>query len=192
MSTRHYLVFAVLLATIAQLPSIQPILVWDRSLIINGEVWRILTGNLTHTNWPHLLMNAFAFIIITFIFRKHIAVKQYTLLIISISLVIGIGIFATNMGWYAGFSGVLHGLFGWGAVRDIKTKTKGGWLILLGLIAKIGWEQIFGGSMSSEALIGARVATEAHLIGAISGIILGLLPLFSTTNTLKKKDKPYI
>ncbi|MGF1784878.1 rhombosortase [Photobacterium swingsii] len=182
MSTRHYLVFAVLLGVIAQLPQLQPLLVWERSLILNGEVWRILTGNVTHTNWPHLMMNTFAFIIITFIFRKHIAAKQYTLLIVTISLIIGLCIFTTNMSWYAGFSGVLHGLFGWGAIQDIKSKTKGGWLLLAGLIAKIGWEQIFGGSVSSEALIGARVATEAHLFGAIAGTLLGLVPLF-TNNT---------
>ncbi|MGF1691906.1 rhombosortase [Photobacterium kagoshimensis] len=179
MSTRHYLVFAVLLGIIAQLPQLQPLLVWDRNLILNGEVWRILTGNLTHTNWAHLIMNAFAFIIITFIFRKHITIKPYTQLIATISFIIGLGIFATSMGWYAGFSGVLHGLFGWGAIQDIKSKTKGGWLLLLGLVTKIGWEQIFGGSISSEALIGARVATEAHLIGAIAGILLGFIPLFA-------------
>ncbi|PST88900.1 rhombosortase [Photobacterium jeanii] len=163
---------------LAQLPFIHPWLVWERQLILSGEVWRILTGNLTHTNWSHLVMNAFAFIIITFIFRAHIDVKRYSAVILITSLVIGSAIFASSMQWYAGFSGVLHGLFGWGAIQDIKAKTKGGRLMLLGLVAKIGWEQYFGGSMSTESLIDARVATEAHFIGAICGCLLALVQLY--------------
>ncbi|CEO38518.1 rhombosortase [Photobacterium kishitanii] len=174
MSIRNYIIIALIVGIIAQIPQLQPVLVWDRQAILNGEVWRILTGNITHTNWIHLSMNAGAFIIISFIFRAHFNATRYSLLIITISLIIGLGLFATHIGWYAGFSGVLHGLFGWGAIRDIQTKTKGGWLLLLGLIAKISWEQCFGGSVSSAELIGVQVATQAHLIGAVSGVIIAL------------------
>ncbi len=120
-------------------------------------------------------MNAGAFVIISFIFRAHFNPTRYSLLILSLCAIIGIGLFATHIGWYAGFSGVLHGLFAWGAIRDIQTKTKGGWLLLLGLIIKISWEQCFGGSVSSAELIGVQVATQAHLIGAISGALIALI-----------------
>ncbi|WP_305464020.1 rhombosortase [Photobacterium leiognathi] len=175
MSIRNYIVIALCIGVIAQLPSLQPVLVWDRQAIINGELWRILTGNITHTNWAHLAMNAAAFAIISFIFRAHFHTKGYSLLILLLSLIIGLGLFATNITWYAGFSGVLHGIFAWGCIRDIQAKTKGGWLLLLGLTIKIGWEQYFGGSVSSEELIGVRVATEAHLIGAITGAVSALI-----------------
>lgn len=175
MSIRNYIIIALIIGIIAQIPQLQPLFVWDRQAILNGEVWRILTGNITHTNWIHLAMNAGAFIIINFIFRAHFTPRYYSLLILSISTIIGLGLFATQITWYAGFSGVLHGLFAWGAVRDIQTKTKGGWLLFVGLIAKIGWEQCFGGSASSAELIGVQVATQAHLIGAISGAIIALV-----------------
>lgn len=175
MSIRNYIVIALLIGVIAQLPSLQPLLVWDRQAIINGELWRILTGNITHTNWVHLAMNAAAFVIISFIFRIHYHAKGYSLLIFIISVVIGLCLFATSITWYAGFSGVLHGIFAWGCIRDIQSKTKGGWLLFVVLMIKIGWEQYFGGSISSEELIGVRVATEAHLIGAITGIISALI-----------------
>ena len=118
-------------------------------------------------------MNSLALSIITFIFRSHFRARRYTALIVFISVIIGIGIFATDIQWYAGLSGVLHGLFAWGAVRDIRTQTKGGWLLLAGLTVKIGWEQYYGGAASSAALIGARVAIEAHFIGAVSGLVAG-------------------
>ncbi|PSW34982.1 rhombosortase [Photobacterium phosphoreum] len=175
LSIRNYIIIALIVGIIAQIPKLQPLLVWDRQAILNGEVWRILTGNITHTNWIHLSMNASAFIIISFIFRAHFTPIHYSLLILSLSGIIGVGLFATQISWYAGFSGVLHGLFAWGAIRDIQTKTKGGWLLLLGLIAKISWEQCFGGSTSSAELIGVQVATQAHLIGAVSGAIIALI-----------------
>ncbi|WP_232284283.1 rhombosortase [Photobacterium sp. SKA34] len=175
MSIRNYIVIAIIMMVIAQLPQCQPLLVWDRQDIINGELWRILSGNITHTNWVHLAMNASAFAIISYIFRAHFHAKSYSLLILILSFTIGIGLFATNITWYAGFSGVLHGIFAWGCIRDIQSKTRGGWLLLLALIIKICWEQYFGGSVSSEELIGVRVATEAHFIGAITGILYALL-----------------
>ncbi|WP_236689186.1 rhombosortase [Photobacterium angustum] len=175
MSIRNYIVIAIIMMVIAQLPQCQPLLVWDRQDILNGELWRILSGNITHTNWVHLAMNASAFAIISYIFRAHFHVKSYSLLILILSFTIGIGLFATNITWYAGFSGVLHGIFAWGCIRDIQSKTRGGWLLLLGLITKICWEQYFGGSVSSEELIGVRVATEAHLIGATTGMLYALL-----------------
>jgi rhomboid family GlyGly-CTERM serine protease len=187
LSIRTYLFFVITICLVAQIPTLQPWLAWDRNAILQGEIWRILTGNLTHTNWAHLLMNALALLIISFIFRAHFNAKRYTALIIVLSIGIGGGIFATNMQWYAGLSGVLHGIFAWGAISDIRTKTKGGWLLFVGLIIKITWEQIYGGSASSEALIGARVATEAHLIGALIGSLSGFLSFFYPNKLLKKK-----
>ncbi|WP_299013508.1 rhombosortase [uncultured Photobacterium sp.] len=177
MSIRTYLILAIGFVFIAQWPAVQYWLAWDRSAIFNhGEVWRILTGNLTHTNWPHMIMNSLALAIITFIFRWHFSARQFTFVLLILSTVVGLGIITTDIQWYAGLSGVLHGLFSWGATKDIRAKHKGGWLLLCGLISKIGWEQIFGGSVSSEALIGARVATEAHLAGGVAGIAIALAP----------------
>ncbi|UXI00479.1 rhombosortase [Photobacterium sp. TY1-4] len=174
MSLRIYLSLAALLLALTQWPQFQLWLAWDRQAIVHGEIWRILTGNLTHTNWPHMIMNTLALAIISFIFRAHIRLKPYTGLLLGLSVLVGLAILASEIRWYAGLSGVLHGVFAWGAVKDIQTRQQGGWLLLLGLGGKIGWEQIAGGSASSEALIGARVATEAHLAGALAGVVIAV------------------
>jgi len=81
---------------------------------------------------------------------------------------------------YVGLSGMLHGLFTYGAISDISTGVKSGYLLLLGVIIKVAYEQIFGASIQVTQMIDARVATEAHLVGVITGIlIVGLVGLMS-------------
>ncbi|MCG6410091.1 rhombosortase, partial [Vibrio fluvialis] len=46
---------------------------------------------------------------------------------------------------------------------------------VLGVVAKVVWEQAFGSSMGTEQLIHARVATEAHLAGVIGGLGLAYM-----------------
>lgn len=180
MSIRLIVIFTIAMMAIAQLPSAQSILAWQRSAIEQGEVWQIVTGNFTHTNWPHMIMNSLALAIITFIFRAQLTAYRLLGLFFGLSFIIGVTILWSSMNWYAGLSGVLHGMFAWGACRDILAKEKLGWLMLAGVIAKVAEEQVFGGSVSSATLIGARVATEAHLIGVIAGIALAVIPWLNT------------
>ena len=69
----------------------------------------------------------------------------------------------------------LHGIFAWGACVDIKEKMKSGWLLLIGLAIKVGYEQIDGSSEQVANLIDAKVAVDAHLFGALTGIAIFLL-----------------
>ena len=181
MSIRIFIFIIIGMMAAAQLPAIQPLLVWQRPLIADGEIWRLVSGNLTHTNWPHMIMNSLGLAIITFIFRRYFTSQRLGLLILTISGFIGISLLLSSMEWYAGLSGVLHGLFAWGAIQDIKAKDKLGWVLLIGVIAKVLWEQVSGGSASSAELIGARVAVEAHLVGVLGGV------LFSLPQWMKKR-----
>lgn len=77
----------------------------------------------------------------------------------------------TDMQSYVGLSGTLHGLFGAFALTEALTGRRSSWLLVGGLVAKIAWEQ-FMGFCYDGTLINARVAIEAHLIGAIGGLLL--------------------
>lgn len=81
-------------------------------------------------------------------------------------------LFSPDLIWYAGLSGALHGIFAWGACVDIKEKMKSGWLLLIGLAIKVGYEQIDGSSEQVANLIDAKVAVDAHLFGALTGITI--------------------
>ncbi len=83
-------------------------------------------------------------------------------------------------------SGVLHGLFAWGVAIDIHLKRKTGYLLLIGLIIKLVDEQFFASSSFMANLIEVGVAIDAHLYGAIIGLILGVISiLFKRANAAK-------
>ncbi|WP_432653812.1 rhombosortase [Shewanella jiangmenensis] len=149
---------------------------WQRLQIDSGEYWRLLTGNLLHTNHWHLLMNLAGFWVILSLHHFHYraAVLVALLVLLCVGEGIGLYLFHSELRAYVGLSGILHGLFAFGAVMDINRGLKSGWLLLAGLAAKVGYEQWFGASADVSAMIGARVATESHLVGAIVGAALGL------------------
>lgn len=146
---------------------------WQLSTIEQGQWWRILTGNFTHTNFPHLVMNLAGLWAITLLFRP--AVKTLLITLIILSSWIGVGMLLTDTSIYVGLSGALHGLFAYFATQEWLDGRKSSRWLVLGIIIKVGWEQYFGASLSTAEWIEARVATEAHLIGLMGGVLLALI-----------------
>ncbi|MGF1744538.1 rhombosortase [Vibrio minamisatsumaniensis] len=161
------LMFTSLLCVLFQLEPIQTWVVWDNHAIADGQWWRILTGNFSHTNYSHLLINLAGLWIISYLFQP--SKKQLTLGLLVISFTTGLALLFSSIQIYVGLSGTLHGLFGLFALREALNGRKSSWLLVLGLVAKIAWEHFVGPSSTTAALIGARVAIEAHLAGAITG-----------------------
>ena len=62
-------------------------------------------------------------------------------------------------------------IFVFGAIMDINVKDKTGYLLFIGVWLKIAHEQIYGASTDVSDLIEASVAVDAHLWGAIGGLI---------------------
>ncbi|ALR16101.1 MULTISPECIES: rhombosortase [Vibrio] len=146
---------------------------WHAYNIRHGEWWRIVTGNLTHTNFAHLGMNLAGLWIISFVFRP--STKNFLIVFLLLCTFVGALNLFTNMKVYVGLSGVLHGLFGFWALREVFEARRSSLLLVGGLIAKVVWEQLYGPSTSTAAMIGARVAIDAHLFGTIGGLGMALL-----------------
>ena len=83
--------------------------------------------------------------------------------------------YLTYVDAYAGLSGVLHGLYtAVGVVYlQYKNERKFAILVLALIAAKLIWENTFGQTGTAQ-LIGSPVLTEAHLIGAIGGLLCGM------------------
>ncbi|WP_037458676.1 rhombosortase [Shewanella sp. HN-41] len=157
-------------------PTIDDLFAYRRSAIADGQWWRLVTGNLLHTNHWHLLMNLAGLWIVLFLHHFHYSVKGLSVLFALLCLLEGLGLYFgyPQLLGYVGLSGMLHGLFAYGVMRDIQCHMRSGYLLLLGVIVKVGHEQLYGASSDVTAMIGARVATEAHLVGLISGLICAL------------------
>ncbi len=166
-----YLIAATLLILLLQLPLLQHFALWDKHAILAGEAWRVLSGNFTHINGYHLFFNLAGLWIISYLFKSSFQSRQWLLLLFSLSLVIGLSLLASNIHAYLGLSGTLHGLFAFYALHEALQGRKSSWLLALGITVKVVWEQLSGSITGSEALLGATVATEAHLIGTIAGFM---------------------
>lgn len=155
---------------------------YDRSGILSGEVWRLITGHLIHLGWSHLLMNMIGLLLIWLLFGHLIRVRSWLLICTfsAIGVSGGMLLFNSELKWYVGLSGVLHGMFVAGAVVSVRAGYRAELLLLLGLVAKLGWEQVVGPLPGSAEFAGGNVIVDAHLYGAISGFLLvGVLLFFA-------------
>jgi rhomboid family GlyGly-CTERM serine protease len=118
-----------------------------------------------------------AFICLPFIFPR---LKNRYLLVLIIFLPLSISLsfyfIFPSIQAYAGFSGVLHGIYVAVALLYLQfAKERKFALLILGVILlKIISENSFAPSQTA-ALIGSPVLTEAHLLGAIWGCVFALL-----------------
>ncbi|RMH22714.1 MAG: rhombosortase [Gammaproteobacteria bacterium] len=154
----------------------QTLLRYDRAAIANGEIWRLLTGNLAHLNWPHLWLNLAGLLLIWLLTQHLFSTRQWGLAFLFTSLGVssGLYIFDSELLWYVGLSGILHGLLVAPLTFNIRNNCLADHALLAIVLLKVIWEQFQGPMESSEALIEGQVVTDAHLFGAISGLVLGL------------------
>lgn len=165
----------LLLILFAALPA--DLLAFRRDAIGQGQWWRIITGNLAHTNGWHLLLNLAGLWIIALLFAADLNNRRLlsVLALCALAVTLGIWWWCPSTHWYMGLSGALHGLFAWGLVQDLRARRRGSLLLLGGFALKLllDWQ---GGGLNnpSAALIGARVHVESHLIGTMAGLLLAL------------------
>ena len=147
---------------------------YDRSQLNNFQWWRLITGHFLHTNTTHFLLNTAGLSLLWALHGHYYKIPQYLVqfLMLCLGTSIGLYLFAEQMQWYVGLSGVLHGLFVIGAYFDIRQKFKTGWLMLVGVWLKVVHEQVYGASEDIAELIAANVAIDAHLFGTITGSII--------------------
>lgn len=153
---------------------------FDRGLVEQGDVWLLLTGHIVHLNWSHWLLNMAGLGIVAFFFSSHASFKQWLSVVIVSSFVIAAGIWwwITDINSYVGLSGVLHGLFLYGALREIRFYPISGYVLFVALTGKLAWEFFNGALPGSEDMTGGRVLTEAHLLGAIGGLLVWVVEYF--------------
>lgn len=167
----------VSLASEALGDSATALLRFDRAAILDGEGWRLLTGNLVHLGWNHLLLNLAGLALIGWLVGPALSPTRWLIvfLVSSLSVTVGLLLWNPELRWYVGLSGTLHGLLLAGLLAEMDEADRIPWLLLAGIVAKLGWEQAWGPSASTEALVGGNVVVDSHLYGAVGGAVVGLL-----------------
>ena len=173
-----YLLLLTLSTALYVLPATwQQLLEYQADAIQHGELWRLLSGHLLHSNLLHLLMNLLGLVVLMLLHGKlagRLAVG-WQVLLLSLSTGLALLWLAPDIEIYVGLSGILHGLLCYGAAADLRQGYRSGTLILFGVAIKVGAEQWQGPDPELSAQIAAEVAIDAHLYGAVSGVLLALL-----------------
>lgn len=153
---------------------------YQRASILEGEVWRMLSGHLVHLGWHHLVLNLAGLLLIWALTGDTFADPAWWLLIVlcALSVALGLLMFNPELHWYVGLSGILHGLLLAGLVARLQTEGGSYVLLLLVVLAlKLTWEQLFGAMPGSESGLGGKVVVDAHLYGALGGAVGAVLLL---------------
>jgi rhomboid family GlyGly-CTERM serine protease len=160
---------------------------YDRDAILHGQWWRIISGNIVHLGWPHLLLNLAGLILVWLLFRHTLSTRSWIFVTLASATAVSVGLllFDPQLQWYVGLSGVLHGLFAAGLITALYAGNRGDWWLLLLFIAKITWEQLVGTMPGSAEIAGGTVIVNAHLYGAIGGALTALLIIIEW----KRKDR---
>ena len=153
----------------------QPQLIYTREAVSQGEIWRIITSQLVHTNWPHYLLNIGSVWIFTLLFYTTINFKTFTINLFLLMIAVGVCIhlWEPRIYWYAGLSGAIYGIYLIGAYSALKAND---YFVGIGtallVIGKVCFDQWSGPLHDNAALIEARVVTEAHVYGVFSALFL--------------------
>jgi rhomboid family GlyGly-CTERM serine protease len=173
-SYRAYLILTALILLCAVIPQHwQQLLQYQRSGLEHDQYWRLLSGHLLHSNSWHLLMNLGGLLLAMLLHGQYFSARSFGLYVTGSMLLLSLALycFSPDISIYVGLSGILHTLLTLGAVRDIQQKLTTGWLLLAGIIGKVSYEQWQGPDAELAELINASVAIDAHLYGAIIGLL---------------------
>lgn len=148
---------------------------YDRTAILHGEVWRLVTGNFVHLGPGHLLEDMAGTVLLWLLFADVLPGWRMPLTVLAGSVAVGLGLLLGDPGleWYVGISGALDTLWAAGALGLIRRWDRFGWVLVGFLLLKLTYEQLFGPLPFSTASSGGTVIVDAHLYGALAGALLG-------------------
>ncbi len=144
---------------------------FDRELLEQGDYLLLFSSQLVHLNWPHWALNMLGMAMIALLFGRYGTLGYWLWVIVLSASAVGMGLWWLNpeLRWYVGLSGALHGLMIGGIFLEMRTNRFAGGALLLAILGKLAWEQLFGASPGSEQLIEGRVVVDSHLYGAVGG-----------------------
>jgi rhomboid family GlyGly-CTERM serine protease len=188
------LLLALAAVVISMLPT-QAIeaLQYDRTLVLSGQVQRLLTAHWTHWNADHFLWDVATFVILGIACERRDRRRMLATLAIAATVIpLGLLFLQPDLGFYRGLSGLdsaLFALLAVGVLRDRIATRPWGLIVSIaavgaGFFAKTCIELAFGASVFVDAHAAEFAPVPlAHLIGAACGAIVAAWPAITRTST---------
>lgn len=189
-----FLVSSISLVIYLADPQASELLSYQRDLIAQGELWRLVTGHFCHLGAVHLGFNFLGMWLVFMLFPQTLNLKAGVVILLSSMLVCSAGLWflTPQVESYVGLSAALHGLIMGAAVIDFRKHVFTNSLLLLGVLAKVLWENSPYYSDTMSTLIGGQVLVQSHLFGAVSGAVAGLVLLAWPCIYIKTKKERII
>src|SRR3569832_266834 len=165
---------------------------YERAAILDGELWRLVSGHLVRLGWSHLVLNLAGLALIWGLFERQLVTLEWWWVwsVSTAAVSAGLFFFERDLAWYVGLSGVLHGLFIAGLLLAIRRDYWWGDAALLVIVlGKLAWEQIYGSLPGTTAMAGGNVIVAAHLYGAVGGALAALPLLLRGHNEQHKREQ---
>ncbi len=160
-------------AVVFQASGLDATLRYDRQAITDGAWWLLLTGNLVHMGWGHVVLNLAGLWMVWWFFLGEFTDRQWLWIFIVSGLFVTSGLYWFNphLIWYVGLSGLLHGLFIAGGLKLIRHERGFALTLLAVILAKLTYEQTVGSMPGTSEMSGGPVVVNAHLFGSIGGAV---------------------
>jgi membrane associated rhomboid family serine protease len=128
----------------------------------------ILTAPLLHGSWAHLLGNTVPFLVFGFLAMAG-GFGQWFAVTATVWIVSGLGVWLFSTNQTLGMSGVIFGWFVFLLVRGFFVRSAG--QVVLAIALFVVWGGLLWGVLPSDP----RVSWQAHLFGALGGLLAGYL-----------------
>ncbi len=167
---------------IALWPGAGSLLEFNRAALAAGDWWRVLSGQLTHFGFEHLAWDAGVFVVLGVLCeRRNRTATLACLGMVTLFIPSAVWLLLPEMATYRGLSGLDTALFALLGVMMLSEKRREGscgwvaviFLLLLGMVAKIAWEFLTGGTIFVDSSSDQFVPVPlAHLVGAAVGLLV--------------------
>lgn len=145
---------------------------WTATLA-QGQVWRLLTPDLLHFSWSHILFNSVMLWFLGSQVEWFDGRRRLAVIIVFVSLVSNTLQYVVSGPLFGGLSGVVYGILGYcwlSQLREPRFHFPPALMVVSLVWILIGFTPI------PEAIGIGSMANEAHLGGLLSGLFLAVLP----------------
>jgi len=115
---------------------------YDRGALAAGQWWRLATAHLVHLDLRHALLNGGGLALMWALFARDYGGRQWALILAAAAVAIDLGLWFrdTDVLWYVGASGVLHGVMAAGTLAALRRGERDGFILAAFIIVKLAYE----------------------------------------------------